>query len=135
LHRSPFDAPDALPSDYDEWDLNPAELPLLIGKELENDLDAGLGKKHAMSDSAVLAIKMLRFGCSFNGNQSGDTDLLLLNEPEEGGYGGNFLDPHLDALRGIVTATDDQKGSDSRLLEQSHGAGGQLRHSVRSRSK
>ena len=42
--------------------------------------------------------------------QSGATDLLLLNEPEEGGYEGNFLDPHLDALRGIVKATDDQKG-------------------------
>jgi hypothetical protein len=67
--------------------------------------------------------------------QSGDTDLLLLNEPEEGGYEGNFLDPHLDALGGIVTATDDQKGSDSRLLEQSHRSGGQLRHSVRSWSK
>jgi hypothetical protein len=57
-----------LPSHFDEWDLNPAELPLIIGKELENDLDAGLGKKHAMDESAVLAIKMLRFGCSFNGN-------------------------------------------------------------------
>ena len=39
-----------------------------MGKELENDLYAGLGKKHAMGESAVLAIKMLRFGCSFNGN-------------------------------------------------------------------
>jgi hypothetical protein len=66
--------------------------------------------------------------------QSGDTDLLLLNEPE-GGYGGNFLDPHLDVLRGIVTATDDQKGLVSRRLEKSHRSGGQLRHSVRSRSK
>jgi hypothetical protein len=62
LHRSPFDAPDALPSDYDEWDLNPAELPLITGKELEHDLDAGLGKKHAMGESAVLAIKMLGSG-------------------------------------------------------------------------
>jgi hypothetical protein len=58
----------ALPSHFDEWDLNPAELSLLIGKELENDLYAGVGKKHAIGDSAVLAIKMLRFGCSFNGN-------------------------------------------------------------------
>jgi hypothetical protein len=125
----------ALPSHFDEWDLNPAGLPLIIGKELENDLYAGLGKKHAMGESAVLAIKMLRFGCSFNRNQSGDTDLLLLNEPEEEGYQGNFLDPHLDALGGIGTATDDQKGSDSRRLEQSHRSGGQLRHSVRSRSE
>jgi hypothetical protein len=38
----------ALPSHYDEWDLNPAELSLIKGKELENDLYAGLGKKHAM---------------------------------------------------------------------------------------
>jgi hypothetical protein len=67
--------------------------------------------------------------------QSGDTDLRLLNEPEEGGYQGNFLNPHLDAFGGSVTAIDDQKGSDSRLLEQSHRSGGQLRHSVRSRSK
>jgi hypothetical protein len=67
--------------------------------------------------------------------QSGDTDLLLLNEPEKGGYERNFLDPHLDAVGGIGTATDDQKGSDSRLLEQSHRSSGHLRHSVRSRSK
>jgi hypothetical protein len=52
----------ALPSHFDEWDLNPAELPLIIGKELENDLYAGLGKKHAMGESAVLAIKMLGSG-------------------------------------------------------------------------
>jgi hypothetical protein len=58
----------ALPSHYGEWDLNPAELSLIIGKELEHDLYAGLGKKHAMGESAVLAIKMLGFGCSFNGN-------------------------------------------------------------------
>jgi hypothetical protein len=114
----------ALPSHYGEWDLNPTEFPLIIGKELENDLYAGLGKKHATGESAVLAIKMLGFGCSFNRNQSGDTDLLLLNEPEEGGYEGNFLDPHLDALGGIVTATDDPKRSDSRRLEQSHRSGG-----------
>jgi hypothetical protein len=58
----------ALPSHGDEWDLSPAELPLIIGKEFKNNLYAGLCKKHAMGDSAVLAIKMLRFGCSFNGN-------------------------------------------------------------------
>jgi hypothetical protein len=91
-------------------------------------------KSTPWGESAVLAIKMLGPGCSFNGNQSGDTDLRLLNEPEEG-YGGNVLDPHLDVLRVIVTTTDDQKGSDSRLLEQSHRSGGQLRHSVRSQSK
>jgi hypothetical protein len=91
-------------------------------------------KSTPWGESAVLAIKMLGPGCSFNGNQSGDTDLLLLNKAE-GGYGENVLDPHLDALRVIVTATDDQKGSDARLLEQSHRSGGQLRHSVRSRSE
>jgi hypothetical protein len=66
-------------------------------------------KSTPWGESAVLAIKMLGPGCSFNGNQSGDTDLLLLNKAE-GGYGENVLDPHLDALRVIVTATDDQKG-------------------------
>jgi hypothetical protein len=60
----------ALSSNGDEWDLSPAELPLIIGKELEHDLYAGIGKKHAMGESAVLAIKMLGFGCSFNGNRS-----------------------------------------------------------------
>jgi hypothetical protein len=41
----------------------------------------------------------------------------------------------LDALRVIVTAPDDQKDSDSRLLVQSHWSGGQLRYSVRSQSE
>jgi hypothetical protein len=124
----------ALPSHYGEWDLNPAELPLIIGKELENDLYAGLGKKHAMGESAVLAIKMLGPVCPFKRNQSGNTDLRLLNEAE-GGYGENLLDLPLDALRVIVTAPDDQKDSDSRLLVQSHWSGGQLCHSVRPQSE
>jgi hypothetical protein len=58
----------ALPSHVDECDLNPAGLPLIIGKEFKNNLYARLGKKHAMGESAVLAIKMLRFGCSSNEN-------------------------------------------------------------------
>jgi hypothetical protein len=125
----------ALPSHYGEWDLNPAEFPLIIGREFKNDLYAGLGKKarHGRVSSACHQNVWVRVLLQWE--QSGDTDLLLLNEPEEGGYEGNFLDPHLDALPIIGTATDDQKGSDSRLLEQSHRSGRPLRHSVRSRSK
>jgi hypothetical protein len=66
---------------------------------------------------------MLGGRCSFKGNQSGNADLRLLNEAE-GGHGENVLDLHVDALRVIVTAPDDQNGLGSRLLKQSHWSGG-----------
>jgi type IV secretory pathway VirB4 component len=93
-----FRNPTANASDYDEWDLNPAELDFIFGKEFQGYPYAVLVKKYATGESAILDINMSSLGRYFNAYQSGNTDIRVLRQMKEK-HGDNFLDFYLDAAR------------------------------------
>lgn len=93
-----FRNPTANAADYDEWDLNPAELNFVLGKEFEGYPYAVLVKKYATGESAVLDINMNSLGRYFNAYQSGNTDIRALHRMKEK-HGEDFLDPYLDLPR------------------------------------
>lgn len=93
-----FRNPTALASDYDEWDLNPAELNFVLGKEFEGYPYAVLIKKYATGESAVIDINMSGLGNYFNAYQSGNSDIRMLNKMKEK-HGEEFLQHYLNSPR------------------------------------
>lgn len=85
-------------ADYDEWDLTPAELNFILGKEYEGHPYAVLVKKYASGESAVIDINMSSLGRYFNAYQSGNTDIRALRRMQEK-HGDDFLQPYLDLPR------------------------------------